>query len=171
MATVGTIDATLRANSSVLLNGLPATGFSHLSDTEATGMASASGSAHSRRRCASGEEPEHPAPSLVLILVYHVRSNSIDIVHAGDTGTNESWLVGIEECFWWEFLANSAVICAAHVKFLECANCRLRPARVTPRSWLSSICGVTQATETESRSQSSHGLLLKEKPERGRLVL
>jgi hypothetical protein len=70
----------------------------------------------------------------MLILVSHVRLNSIDIVHAGDTCTNESRLVGIEERFWWEFLANSAVICAAHVNFLECVNCRLRPDIVTPRN-------------------------------------
>lgn len=134
MATVGTIDATLLANSSVLPKGVAATGLTHLSDTESTGMALTSESVHSKRGCSSGEESEHPAPSLVLILVSHVRSNSIDIVHAGDTGTNESWLVGIEECFWWEFLANSAVICAAHVNFLESANCRLCPAIVTPRN-------------------------------------
>ena len=46
-----------------------------------------------------------------------------EIVHAGDIGTNESWLVGIEERFWWEFLANLTVICAAHVEFIECSIC------------------------------------------------
>jgi hypothetical protein len=43
----------------------------------------------SKRRCASGKELEHPAPSPVLVLVSHVCSNSIDIMHAGDSGTNE----------------------------------------------------------------------------------
>jgi hypothetical protein len=70
----------------------------------------------------------------VLVLLSDIQLNGLDIVHAGDASADEPWLFGVKEPFWREFLANPAVICAAHVSFLGCSILRLRPPIVTPQN-------------------------------------
>ena len=81
-----------------------------------------------KRRSTISEHPEYPAPALMLVLVAHVLSDRLDVVHTDDATPDEPSVVRLEKCRRGERLQNRPGGTFGHEWLL--ARCE---TEVTPR--------------------------------------